>query len=159
MASESAVAGEVAAAGEPAKQAERQLDKWLVWGIALLAIALPAFFLVVVSSMGSDSLNFTDCTAAAGRGEFLIPDAFLLIECCRRLTREVFPQHRLWQGIKFTAIFLCAVLTATCLVASVVLEIHVNDETSRSAIHLTLWCLVAGFLAGTCAVAAKDGER
>jgi hypothetical protein len=160
LASESAVVGGASADEEPTEsEARRAFDKWLVWGIALLAIVLPAFFLVVISSMGSDSLNLTDFRTAAGRGEFLIPDAFLLVECCRRLIREVSSEHVFWKCIKSATVFLAAMLAVLCLVASVVLEIHDNNETARSAIHVTLWCLVFGVLAGTCAVAAKDGDR
>ena len=160
LASESAVVGEAPAGQEPAEpEARGMFDKWLVWGIALLAIGLPAFCLIVISSMGSDSLNLTDFRAAAGRGEFLIPDAFLLVECCRRLIREVSSEHIFWKCIKSATVFLAATLAMLCLVASVVLEIHDNNETARSAIHVTLWCLVFGVLAGTCAVAAKDGDR
>jgi hypothetical protein len=159
LASEPAVAGRLSASKEAVQQEERgAIDKWLVWGIALFSIVVPAFFLIVISSMGSASLNFTDCKAAAGRGEFLIPDAFLLIECCRRMTRDVFPDHRFWRWVKRAVVLICAMLALACLVASVVLAIHVTEKTAKSATELTLWCLGTGFLAGTIAVAVKDGE-
>jgi hypothetical protein len=134
-------------------------DKWLVWVIALLSIGAPAFFLVLVSSVGSASLDLTDLRTAAGRGEFLIPDALLLVECCRRLTREVLPEHALGKSIKVAAITLCGMLALICLAASVVLVIQDTGKTAKSADFITLWCLVAGVVAGTLAVLVKDGER
>lgn len=160
MASEPAVAEELPGSGEPPKQAQRGVfDKWLVWGIAVSSIALPAFFLVLISSVESASLDFADFKAAAGHGEFLIPDAFLLVECCRRLAREVRPKRKFFQGLRLATALLCSVPATACLVASVILAIDATSKTTKSAIFMTLWFSVTGVLAGTIAVAVKGEDH
>ena len=160
LASEQATAGDFPAAEAPAERAERGVfDKWLVWGIALCAIIVPGLFLTLISSMQTHTFaDLTDCKAAAGRGEFLIPDALLLIECCRRLTREVFPENKFWQGLKIAVVIVCATAALLCFAASIVLVTDPTDKTMKSAIDLTLWCLGIGLVAGTIAVAVRNGE-
>lgn len=160
LVSEQAAAGEFPAAEASAERAERGvLDKWLVWGIALCAILVPSFFLVLISSMRSHTLgDLTYWKAAAGRGEFLIPEAFLLVECCRRLTREVFPKNKFWRVVKRAVVIICAAVALACLTASVVLVTEVTANTTKSAIDMTKWCMAIGLLAGTIAVAVRDGE-
>jgi hypothetical protein len=143
----------------PEQAGQGVLDKWLIWGIALCAIVGPAFLLILISSMQSHTfVDLTDCRAAAGRGEFLIPDGLLLVECCRRLIREVRPENKVWRAFKVVVVLICAVMAAACLAASIVLATDRTANTAESAIDLTAWCLGIGFLMGTIAVAVRDGE-
>ena len=160
LASEQVAAGDLPAAGTPAAQAGRgAFDKWLVWGIALCAIIVPGLLLTLISSMKSHTfVDLTDCKAAAGRGEFLIPDGLLLIECCRRLTREISPESRFWKGLKVAVVVICATVAFICLTASVVLVIDVTSNTTKSAIDLTLCSFGIGLIMGTIAVAVPAGE-
>jgi L-asparagine transporter-like permease len=116
-------------------------------------------FLILISSMQSHSFaDLADWRTAAGRGEFLIPDALLLIESCRRLAREVFPKSKFWRGIKIAIVIVCAIVALLCLGASIVLVTDETANTTKSAIDLTLWCLLIGLVAGTIGVAVPDGE-
>jgi hypothetical protein len=146
--------------GNPPDQEKRRgFDKWLVWGLAVLAIALPMLFFVVASCVESASFSAADLREAAGRGEFLIPDAFLLTECCRRLIREVSPKRLAFKLIKGLTIACCATFAVVCLVAAVILVVKATGETARAATWISLRCLLLGLVAGTIAVWVKDGER
>lgn len=160
MVSEPAVAGELPVSDAPAAQAERGVfDKWLVWGIALSSVALPALSLAVISSLVSGSPDLRYLREAAGRGEFLIPDVFLLIECCRRLLREVSPRKKFFQWIKGLVVFTCAVAALSCLIGSVFLVTAATDKTAHMAMFMSGWSAMIGFLMGTISVAVKDGEQ
>jgi ABC-type Fe3+ transport system permease subunit len=137
----------------------RVFDKWLVWVLAVLSIALPMLFFIVASSVDSASVDFTDLRKAAGRGEFLIPDAFLLIECSRRLIREVSPRRFVFKLMRALIIAICPVCATICLVASVILVVRATDKTAEAATWISVRFLLLGLVAGTISVWAKDGER
>jgi len=144
--------------GPPRHRAEHGIfDAWLIWSIAVLAILLPAIFLVCVSSIPAGRLNYADLHVAAGRGEFLVPVLIMCAEAIRRWTREINGGSAV-MAFKITASVLCAFSGIICMTAAIIsATTAATPMTDRSLIVITQACVIVGGIFGTAGVVARSG--
>ena len=135
-------------------------DKWLEWFLPVLAIALPAFFLILIPFIQKHITTWGEVDLSAQRGDYLIPVLILCAETVRRWCRVVKCRGRLMRTVRFTAVSVCAIALVVCFASAVVaVEFSPTPASGRSLVTITSWCLIPSFVFGTFAVAAPQRER
>ena len=134
-------------------------DKWLEWFLPVLAIALPAFILIVIPYALKHITTWGEVDLSAQRGDYLIPVLILCAETVRRWCREVKCRGRLLRTVRFTAVSVCAFALVVCFASAIVaVEFTPTPASGRSLVTITAWCLIPSFVFGTFAVVAPQKE-
>jgi hypothetical protein len=135
-------------------------DRWLEWFLPVLAIALPAFFLIIIPFVRKNIMTWGEVDLSAQRGDYLIPVLILCAETMRRWCREVQCRGRLLRTVRFAAVSVCAIALVVCFASAVVaVEFTPTSASNRSIVTITAWCLIPSFVFGTFAVMAPQRER
>lgn len=135
-------------------------EGWLEWVLPVLAIALPAFFLILIPFIRKNIMTWGEVDLSAQRGEYLIPVLILCAETVRRWCLDVKCRGRLMRAARFAAVSVCAIALVICFVGAVVaVEYDPTPASSRSIVTITAWCLIPSFVFGTCAVMLSQREH
>ena len=133
-------------------------DAWLIWSIAVIAIGLPALFLICVSSIPAYRIDCGDLHIAASRGEFLVPVLIMCAESIRRWTREVKGGSRIIL-YKTVANLLCAIAGIICMTAAIIsVTAPPTSLTGKSLTVITITSMLVGLIFGTIGVIVNRGH-
>lgn len=133
-------------------------DAWLIWSIAVIAIGLPALFLICVSSIPVYRVDYGDLRIAAYRGEFLVPVLIMCAESIRRWTREVKGGSRIIL-YKIVANLLCAIAGVICMTAAIIsVTAPPTSLTGKSLTVITVTSMLVGLIFGTMGVIVHRGR-
>lgn len=133
---------------------------WLVYVIALSAIALPALVMVCVRSIPADRFEFADLRGTASRGEFLIPVMILCAEAVRCWVVEVRPPSRRGRYIRNVACVFCVITGIVSFAATIIAaSIPASTATGRSLVAITSYAVAVAALCGLLAVIGASASR
>jgi hypothetical protein len=126
---------------------------WLLYVIALSAIALPALVLVCVSSIPAGRFDTADLRTGAGRGDFLIPVLILCAEAVRCWMLEVRRAGLIGKVCRPLAFALCTVTGIVCFAATVIAAATpATPATTRSVEAITIGSMGIAALFGLTAL-------
>ena len=135
-------------------------DRLLEWLLPILAIVLPATFLILIPFVQKNIVTWSNVSLSAKRGDYLIPVLILCAETVRRWCREVSCRGRILQVVRFVAVSMCTVALLISFASSVALtEFTLTPASGRSIVTITAWCLIPSFVFGTIAVVLPPKER
>jgi hypothetical protein len=141
-------------AGEPG----RKEDHWLVWLLALAAVAIPVVVLFSAASIPKDSLIWSQVATAMQRGDFLVPVLILSLDTMRRWLREV-ECGKFLRIIKPIACVLCVGTAFICLVAtSQAANLAITADAGKAIEQITMMCMIVPVSFGTFAVSISGQE-
>lgn len=137
-------------------------DHWLVWWLALAAVAIPVIVLFSAASIPKDSLIWSQVAIAVQRGDFLVPVLILSLDTMRRWLREV-ECGTFLRIIKPIACALCVGAAFICLIAtSQAASLAITADAGKAIEQITMMCMVVPLSFGTLAVsisASQEQER
>ena len=149
-----------AAAGAPRAAFAEMGDRWLEWFLPVMAIVLPAFFLILIPFIQNNIWTWGKVDLSSQRGDYLIPVLILCAETVRRWCREVNCRGLLLRRARFAAVSICATALLVCFASAVAAsEFNATSTSGRSIDTITVWCLIPSFVFGTFAVVAPHKER
>jgi hypothetical protein len=127
-------------------------DHWLVWLLALAAIAIPVVILFIAASIPKDAAIWSQVTIAAKRGDFLVPVLILSMDTMRRWCREL--KCKAFLGfVKLIACVFCVLAAFICLIAtSEAASLAITPEAGTAIEQITVMCMVIPVSFGTLAV-------
>jgi hypothetical protein len=155
----SAVDGTVQTVKRPGHNAARRAkkrdkDRWVAWGLELLAIGFPAFVLIVVKYIKTDQLEWAPVASASGQGIFLYPLLVVCVDVARRWFWEVIHKGgRIYTAFRCFAIFTSIVFALLCLVPAALADgIQISSVNVKAIDNITLWCVITVVPLGTLGV-------